>query len=171
MTGSSDNNRSERQSERREVNLLKEACSKGTVAGTRTDKKAEVRAMSVLRNAKSKRHRKTHPVRSGDTGRAFMHLTRGDLLSESAGEVSRDHSSEENRRKVGRAKGRRTKREQSTDELRWNERAAPRNRAGLATTADSREAGEQAGWWTQPDLKPGGASSTPSETEVAEDAQ
>ena len=67
-----------------------------------------MRAMSVLGNAKSKSHRKTHPVESDGTGRMFMHLTRGDLRWEIGAGVSRGRSSEEARRKTGRAKGRRT---------------------------------------------------------------
>ena len=69
-----------------------------------------MRAISMLENAKSNRHQKTHQVEPGGTGpkRMFMHLTRGDLLSESEGEVSRGRSSEEARRKAGGAKGRRT---------------------------------------------------------------
>jgi len=38
----------------------------------------------------------------------FMHLTRGGLLRESGGEVSRGRSSEDGGRKAARAKGRRT---------------------------------------------------------------
>ena len=69
-----------------------------------------MRAISMLENAKSNRHRKTHQVEPGGTGpkRMFMHLTRGDLRRESGGEVSRGRSSEEARRKAGGAKGRRT---------------------------------------------------------------
>ena len=78
MIGTSDRNRSERQGGRREANL-KEACSKDTTVGTRTDYEASVRRMSVLGNAKSHRLRKAHIVESGGTGRKFMHLTRGDL--------------------------------------------------------------------------------------------
>jgi len=51
--------------------------------------------MSVLGNAKSKGHRKTYQVESGDAGRKSWHLTRGDLPSESLGGVSRGRSSEE----------------------------------------------------------------------------
>jgi hypothetical protein len=51
--------------------------------------------MSVLGNTKSDRHRKTYAVESGDAGRKSWHLTRGDLPSESLGEVSRGRSSEE----------------------------------------------------------------------------
>jgi len=69
-----------------------------------------MRAISMLGNAKSKRHRKTHQVEPDGTGpkKMFMHLTRGDLRGESGGEVSRGRSSEEARRKAGGAKGRRT---------------------------------------------------------------
>lgn len=47
----------------------------------------------------------------------FMHLTRGDLLSESEGEVSRGRSSEDARRKTGGAKGRRTTERATKTEL------------------------------------------------------
>ena len=39
-------------------------------------------AIRVLANAKSNRHRKTHQVELGGTGRQFWHLTRGDLRGE-----------------------------------------------------------------------------------------
>ncbi len=64
-------------------------------------------AISVLGNAKSNCHRKTHAVELGGAGRKYMHLTRGELRSERAGEVSRVRSSEDARRKAGGAKGRR----------------------------------------------------------------
>lgn len=51
--------------------------------------------MSVLGNAKSDGHRKTHQVESGGTGRKFWRLTRGGLLVERPEEVSRGHSSDE----------------------------------------------------------------------------
>lgn len=59
-----------------------------------------MRAISVLENAKSNRHRKTHRVDPDGTGRKFMHLTRGDLPRESEGEVSRGRSSLEGRENV-----------------------------------------------------------------------
>ena len=66
-------------------------------------------AMSVLENAKSNRHRKAHEVESDGPARKFAHLTRGGLGVERQPEVSRGHSSEEAGRKIGRAKGRRTR--------------------------------------------------------------
>ena len=51
--------------------------------------------MSVLGNAKSNRHRKSHEVESGAAGRKFWHLTWGDLCRESGRGVSRGRSSEE----------------------------------------------------------------------------
>ena len=107
MIGSSDNNRSEGQGGCREALSTKEVWSKGTTVGTRTGSEAEMRAMSVLENAKSDRHRKTHLVEPDGPGRKFMHLTRGDLPRESAGEVSRGRSSEEGRGNMAGAKGRR----------------------------------------------------------------
>ena len=108
MTGNSENNRSERQGCCREAASTKEVRSKGTTVGKRTEQRGRAGAMSVLGNAKSNQHRKTRTVEPGGTGRKFMHLTRGDLLCESAGEVSRGRSSEESRRKAEGAKGRRT---------------------------------------------------------------
>jgi len=71
-----------------------------------------MRAISVLGNAKSNSHRKTHQVEPDGTGPKimFMHLTRGDLRCESGGEVSRGRSSKDARRKAGGAKGRRIER-------------------------------------------------------------
>jgi hypothetical protein len=54
-----------------------------------------MRATSVLGNAKSKGHRKTHQVELGGMSRKYMHLTRGELCRESGREVSRGRSSEE----------------------------------------------------------------------------
>src|SRR5215204_5329449 len=51
--------------------------------------------MSVLATTKSERHRKTREVEPDGMARKITHLTRGDLLRESAGEVSRGRSSEE----------------------------------------------------------------------------
>jgi hypothetical protein len=67
-------------------------------------------AMSVLGNAKSDCHRKTHEVELDGTGQPYWHLTRGDLVHESEREVSRVRSSEEAGRKAGGAKGRRVTR-------------------------------------------------------------
>lgn len=110
MTGSSDSNRSESQGGFREELSTKEGRSKGNDRRNTNRQRGRMRAISVLENAKSNRHRKTHQVEPDGTGpkKMFMHLTRGDLRSESGGEVSRGRSSEEARRKAGRAKGRRT---------------------------------------------------------------
>ena len=109
MTGSSDSNRSESQGGFREGLSTKEGRSKGNDRRNTNRQRGRMRAMSVLGNAKSNRHRKTHQVEPGGTGpNMFMHLTRGDLRRESGGEVSRGRSSEEDRRKAGGAKGRRT---------------------------------------------------------------
>ncbi len=96
-----------------------------------------MRAMSVLGNTKSNRHRKTHQVEPCGTGRKFMHLTRGGLQVERLAGVSRGHSSEEAVGNIGRAKGRRTKREQSTDRLAVNGCVGGRNNQGIATAAVS----------------------------------
>ena len=88
MFGESDNNRSQDQGGSREALSTKEGGGKGTTVGTRTGSEAAMRATSVLGNAKSNRHRKTHRVEPDGTGRKFTHLTRGDLPRENAGEVS-----------------------------------------------------------------------------------
>ena len=82
-----------------------------------------MRAMSVLENAKSNCHRKTHRVEPDGTGREFTRLTRGGLRRESAAEVSRGRSSEEAREMAGGAKGRR-------EERRRDRRTPSRARAG-----------------------------------------
>ena len=110
MTGSSDSNRSESQGGIREELSTKEGRNKGNDRRNTNRQRGRMRAISVLGNAKSNRHRKTHQVEPDGTGpkRMFMHLSRGDLRRESAGEVSRGRSSEEACRKAGGAKGRRT---------------------------------------------------------------
>ena len=83
--------------------------------------------MSVRGNTKSKGHRKAYLVEPCGTGRKFMHLTRGGLLVERPAGVSRGHSSEEACGNTGRAKGQRTKREQSTDRLAVSRRVPKAN--------------------------------------------
>jgi len=95
MTGSSDNNRSQRQGHHREVGGPKEVVQQRHGRRNTNRQRGRVRAMSVLGNAKSKCHRKTHQVEPDGAGRKFRHLTRGDLPCASKGEVSRDHSSAE----------------------------------------------------------------------------
>jgi len=51
--------------------------------------------MSARESTKSYRHRKTHTVEFGGTGRKFMHLTWGGPGRESGRGVSRGHSSED----------------------------------------------------------------------------
>ena len=97
--------------------------------------------MSVRGNTKSGSHRKAYLVEPCGTGRKFMHPTRGGLLVERQAGVSRGHSSEEARGNMGRAKGRRTKREQSTNPLTVERRAGGRNNQGIATAAVSLIAG------------------------------
>ena len=147
MTGNSDNNRSEGQGGCREALSTKEVRGKGTTVGTRTGSEAEMRAMSVLENAKSNRHRKTHLVEPDGTGRKFMHLTRGDLPRESAGEVSRGRSSEDSRGNTAGAKGRRNRKARSTERLRPPGRAVLRNRWGVATAAASLSGAKRAPGW------------------------
>ena len=63
----------------------------------RNGQRGQARAMSVLGNTKSDRHRKARGVESGGAARESMHLTRGDLPVERRAEVSRGRSSEEGR--------------------------------------------------------------------------
>ncbi len=106
--GRSDNNRSQDQGGCREALSTKEGGGKDTAVVTRTGSEAAMRAISVLGNAKSNCHRKTHRVEPDGTGRKFTHLTRGDLWRESTGEVSRGRSSEDAWGNPRRAKGRRS---------------------------------------------------------------
>jgi hypothetical protein len=122
MFGKSDNNRSRDQGGPREGLSTKEGGGKGPTVGTRTGSEAAMRATSVLGNAKSNRHRKTHRVEPDGTGREFTHLTRGGLRRESAGGVSRGRSSEESRGNPEGAKGRR-------DRAKRDRRTAPQARA------------------------------------------
>lgn len=148
MFGNSDNNRSEGPGGCREALSAKAVWSKGPTAGTRTGREAEMRAMSVRENAKSNCHRKTHLVEPGGTGREFMHLTRGDLLRESAGEVSRGRSSGEGRGNPVGAKGRRNRTARSTERLRRRWQGVLRNRWGVTTTVASPPGEKWAPGWT-----------------------
>ena len=99
-------------------------------------------ATSVLANAKSQLHQDTSS-RARRHGVKVEVFTRGDLLGESAGEVSRGHSSEEARRKAGRAKGQSISRDGST----WScplrrETLGTRRAATSAASADRREVAE-----------------------------
>ena len=93
--------------------------------------------MSVLGNAKSNRHRKTHQVKPDGAGREFTHLTRGGLPCESKAGVSRGRSSEEARRKAGGAKGRRTTKVRSADRLGSMARRDVKQRGATTTVATS----------------------------------
>ena len=119
MTGSSDSNRSESQGGFREELSTKEGRSKGNDRRNTNRQRGRMREISLLGNAKSNRHQKTHQVEPGGTGPSvFMHLTRGDLRRESGGEVSRGRSSEDSRRKAEGVKGRRTIERATKSELR-----------------------------------------------------
>jgi hypothetical protein len=135
MFGTSDNNRSQDQGGCREALSAKEGGGKGTTVGTRTGREAERRAKSVLGSAKSNCHRKTHLVEPDGAGREFMHLTRGGLWRESAGEVSRGHRSVEDRGNPVEAKGRRNRKARSTERLRPPGREVLRNGWDVATAA------------------------------------
>lgn len=136
MTGSSDSNRSESQGGCREGLSTKEGRSEGNDRRNTNGQRGRMRAMSVLGNAKSNRHRKTHQVEPDGTGsKMFMHLTRGEPRRESGGEVSRGRSNEESRGNTGGVKGRRTTERATRPRLRRRRRGAGRNEGGAATTA------------------------------------
>ena len=130
MIGSSDSNRSQKVRRRprgiaRERNLRQRRDRRNT-----NRQRGRMRAMSVLEDAKSNRHRKTHQVEPDGTSRKFTHLTRGDLLRESVGEVSRGRSSKESRLRTAGAKGRRTTERASATGLRCaGEKASETRRA------------------------------------------
>jgi len=107
MTGDSDSNRSEPQGEVREDQLKAGAEQRHDRRNT-NQQRGRGRAMRVLGSPKSECHRKTPVVELGGPGRKMLHLTRGDLRGAHRAEVSRGRSSEDGRRKVAGAKGRRT---------------------------------------------------------------
>jgi hypothetical protein len=128
-------------------------------------------AMSMLGNAKSSSHRKTHQVESDGTGRKFMHLTRGGLRFEKTGEVSRGHSSKESRRKAEGAKDRRTTREQSTNGLECIEREEYRKGMGVTITVATFACGSNRFGWIPEYVRTVVLESSTERKEVAEDAQ
>ena len=75
--------------------------------------RGRVRAASVRVNAKPKAHQGASGRAGWRVGKVQV-LTRGELLRESAGEVSRGRSSDDARRKAGRAKGQNTNEHGST---------------------------------------------------------
>ena len=169
MTGVSDNNRSEGQGGLREGLSTKEVRSKGTTVGIRTGREAAMRAMSVPRNAKSNRHRKTHLVEPDGTGRKFMHLTRGGLARESVRGDSRGRSSWEGR-ESGWSQGPKNRRRQSTDSPSAGKRVVPRNVTGAATTAATGCGGERRSGGTATRPNRAEASALRMRKEVEEDA-
>ena len=110
MFGQSDTDRSQDQGGCREAPGMKEGGGKDTAVGTRTGGEAAMRAMSVLENAKSNGHRKTHRAEPDGTGRKFAHPPRADPSRESGGAVGRSRSREESRANPVGAKGRRMRR-------------------------------------------------------------
>jgi hypothetical protein len=152
MTGSSDSNRSEGQGGDRKRLSTKAGRSEGNDRRNTNRQRGRVREMSVLGNAKSESHRKTHQVEPGGTGPGgFMHLTRGDLRRESGGEVSRGHRSEETGRKAGGAKGRRTEKGAPALGLRGAGVEVSETRKELPQRQPATGANEQAAaglrWW------------------------
>jgi hypothetical protein len=96
--------------------------------------RGRVWAASVPSNAKPEAHQDA-PCRAGWRARRVQILTRGDLLSESKGEVSKGRSSGEDPRKRERAKGRSTNEHGSTESYR--ERRETSETHGVAVKAAS----------------------------------
>ena len=147
MFGESDKNRSQDQGGPREGFSAKEGGGKDTAVGTRTGSEAAMRAMSVLENAKSKSHRKTHRVEPDGTGRKFTHLTRGGLRHESVGGVSRGRSSEDAWGNPGRAKGLRAGETRIASSPRSHGREGLRNESGVTITVATRFGANGTGGW------------------------
>jgi RNA-directed DNA polymerase len=103
-----------------------------------------MRAMSVLENAKSNRHRKTHRVEPDGTGRTFMHLTRGGLVCESRRGVSRGHSSEEGR-ESGWSEGPKNQQKAINRPTYGGDARSPAKQTGAATAAASGAGGQWRG--------------------------
>jgi len=163
MTGSSDSNRSESQGGDREELSTKEGRSKGNDRRNTNRQRGRMRAISMRENAKSNCHRKTHQVEPDGTGpkKVFMHLTRGGLRGESRGEVSRGRSSEEARRKAGRAKDQRTSERATKTGLRWDgeEKSETRKERQLSAATPLGERGA-IGWIAGSEAGAGGKSSS-----------
>lgn len=147
MFGNSDNNRSQDQGGPREGLSTKEGGGKDTAVGIRTGSEAAMRAMSVLGNAKSNCHRKTHRVEPDGTGRKFTHLTRGGLRRESVGGVSRGHSSEDAWGNPGRAKGLRVGETRIALIPRSRGREGLRNESGVTITVATWFGASGTGGW------------------------
>jgi hypothetical protein len=130
-----------------------------------------MRAMSVLANAKSNRHRKTHRVEPEGAGRMFRPLTRGDPRPERAGEVSRGRSSVEAPGNRGGAKGQRTKRGRSILPLRRERREDIRNGGGAATAAATLPGGPKGSGWNAGRSRGAGVESLGVRKEDEDDAQ
>ena len=175
MFGQSDTDRSQDQGGCREAPGMKEGGGKDTAVRTRTGGEAAMRAMSVLENAKSNGHRKTHRAEPDGTGRKFAHPPRADPSRESGGAVGRSRSREESRANPGGAKGRRMRRakqaktsrdvsryERAPGEIRFPGLDAGRARGGYARgpvagkmrrtpTADERRQGQSSSVIRPPD--------------------
>ena len=111
---------------------IREDVAEGSGRQTRDHRKTNrqrgrQRATSVLANAKSKTHQ---DVASRDGWRAgkVQALTRGDLPSESAGGVSRGHSSDDGARKSATAKGQRNRQQRSAEHCACGQNTPERQR-------------------------------------------
>jgi hypothetical protein len=118
-----------------------------------------MRANSVLGNAKSNRHQKTHRVEPDGTGRKFTHLTRGGLRRESAGGVSKGHSSEESRGNPAGAKDLRVGETRIASSPLSQGREGLRNEPGVTTTVATRFGAKGTGGWNPVRVASAGAES------------
>ena len=106
-----------------------------------------MRATSVLGNAKSNCHRKTHRVEPDGPDGECTHLTRGGLPGESEAGVSKGRSSEEARVTAGGAKGRREGETRIARSPRGIGREGFRNEAGVTITVATRRGASGLDGW------------------------
>ena len=88
MIGSSDSNRSEKQGLRPQGTRTEGSDKQRHDRRNTNRQRGRLRAMSVLVDTKSNRHRKTQKVEPDGTGRKFEHLTRGELQGQGSQQQS-----------------------------------------------------------------------------------
>lgn len=138
MTGSSDSNRSESQGGDREGLSTKEGRSKGNDRRNTNRQRGRMRAISVLGNAKSNRHRKTHQVEPGGTGPQICSCTL-------PGEISAARAVEKSAEAVVVKRAVETRKERRAEEQ-------PREQPKLDCITDGEEMSEMAREWQQRQL-------------------
>jgi hypothetical protein len=146
MIGGSDSNRREGQGGGREALSAKEVRIKRHDRRNTNRQRGRVRAMSVLGNAKSKSHRKTHQVEPDGTGRTFMHLTRGGLRGESCAGVSRGRSSKEAAERRAERRAKEPRESSQPSDFAVSRRAGLRNNGALQLRQPPLGEREADGW-------------------------